>query len=177
MKHLYLIFISLFLINSQNNNDNFSIDEGKLIWQKVYETELNQDELLNEIKASGNFQEIESFGDKISANITRRELKFVEVGESNSTIPIYIASNDITGFILFEFKDNKYRVTIKNIKLVKQYKDALSDEGELTNIEDFALKNKDAELKKSFLKKPSKVIDFTFSKLTKIEKSSKDNDW
>jgi hypothetical protein len=177
MKHLLIIFISVFITNIQSDNENFQVENGSLVWQKVYQTDLSQEELIKQIKTSGKFDEIKSFEDNLSASISRNKLDFKELGESNSSVPIYIASSDISGFILFEFKEKKYRVTVKNIKLVQQYKDALSEEGELTNIEDFALKNKNSEFRSSFLKKPAQILDYTFTKLTKIEKKSTNDEW
>lgn len=34
--------------------------------------------------------------------------------------PIYVASNSANAFIEIEFKKNRYRVTIKNIKLTQK---------------------------------------------------------
>jgi len=178
MKYLFIIILSILPLNQDSFDiDNFQIEEGKLVWQKVYRTELSKDELINQIKNSGEYDNIESNGENLTANISRRELDFKEMGESNSSVPIYIVNSDINAFILFEFKNAKYRVTVKKIVLVQKSTNALSEEGELTNIETFALRNHNTELRKSFLNKPSEILDYTLTKLTKIEKVKQNDKW
>lgn len=77
---------------------------------------------------------------------------------------------------MFEFKDKKYRVTIKNIKFVQKYDDPLTKMGEVTEIETFALAKKNTEFKNGFLKKPSKILNYTFLKTTEF-KNNIENKW
>jgi hypothetical protein len=78
---------------------------------------------------------------------------------------------------MFEFKDKKYRVTFRNIKFVQKYDDALSKMGEITDIENFALSKKNTEFKSSFLKKPSKILNYTFSEVTEFKNDIENNKW
>ena len=178
MKNLFVIIIPILLSSfTLFDIESFQIEDGNLIWQKVHQTDLSKNEIINQIKLSGEFDNINEIGESVTANISRKKLDFIEMGESNSSVPIYIVNSDINAFVLFEFKDDKYRVTVKKIILVQKSKDAFSEEGEMTNIESFALKSDNSEIKNSFTKKPAQIIDYTLSKLTKIDKADNDKKW
>jgi len=178
MKYLFIIIIPV-LISSFTliDDESFQIEDGNLIWQKVHQTDLSKNEIINQIKISGEFHNINEIGENVTANISRKELDFKEMGESNSSVPIYIVNSDINAFVLFELNNDKYRVTVRKIILVQKSKNAFSEEGEMTNIESFALKNDNTELKNSFSKKPARILDYTLSKLTKIDKALNDKKW
>ena len=159
-----------------SETDNFEIENGKLIWQKVYETELTNEQLKERIKNSGNFKNLELSENGIIAEITNLSIDYKGYGSSEMSTPIYVARNSLNSFVQIEFKENRYRVTIKNIKLTQKYEDALSNQGEMTDLEVFALKKRNTEFKSSFLKKPSKIINFTFEKLTEFKVKAKDKD-
>jgi hypothetical protein len=110
----------------------------------------------------------------IIAEINNLTLDFKGYGSSEMSTPMYIARNSVNSFVQIEFKDSKYRVSIKNIKLIQNYDDALSSQGEMTDLEVFALKKRNTEFKSSFLKKPSKIINFTFENITEFKVKEKD---
>ncbi len=178
MKYLFVIIISILTLNLGSVDiDNFQIEDGNLIWQKVHQTDLSKEEIIIQIKISGEYDNINIIGESLTATISRKELDFKEMGESNSSVPIYIVNSDINAFVHFEFKNNKYRVTVKKIVLVQKSTNILSEEGEITNIETYALRNQNTELKNSFSKKPASILDYTLTKMTKIDKVVNDEKW
>ncbi|WP_282070909.1 hypothetical protein [Polaribacter atrinae] len=175
MKSIIFLFYLPFLIGfNLSSTDNFEIENSKLIWQKVYETELTNEQLKERIKSSGNFKNLELNKDRIIAEITNLSIDYKGYGSSEMSTPIYVARNNLNSFVQIEFKENRYRVTIKNIKLTQKYEDALSNQGEMTDIEVFALKKRNTEFKSSFLKKTSKIINFTFEKITEFKVKDKE---
>jgi len=118
------------------------VENGKLVWQKIYETELTKKQLTQNIKNSGNFKNLESNESGIIAEITNLTLDYKGYGSSEMSTPMYIARNSLNSIVQIEFKENKYRVTIKNIKLTRNYGGALSSQGEMTDLEVFALKKR-----------------------------------
>ncbi|ADV50586.1 hypothetical protein Celal_3320 [Cellulophaga algicola DSM 14237] len=171
---IFLIYLPILIGFSTSETDNFEIENGKLIWQKVYETELTKEQLTDKIKNSGNFKNVELNESGIIAEITNLTLDFKGYGSSEMSTPMYIARNSVNSFVQIEFKESKYRVSIKHIKLTQNYDDALSSQGEMTDLEVFALKKRNTEFKSSFLKKPSKIINFTFENITEFKVKEKD---
>jgi hypothetical protein len=96
---------------------------------------------------------------------------------SEMSIPMYVARNFFTGFVVIEFKEEKYRVTIKKIMLTQKYDDGLSELGEKTTIETFAIKRGKNEMKGAFMKSPSIILDFTFTNAFTFTQVETDDSW
>ena len=174
---LLLFFTLLTTYFNQTENENFRIDENQVVWQKTYETELSKEALIDKIKTSGKFKNISISEDKLTAEITELSIDYKGYGESRMSIPIYLSTYSVKAFCMFEFKDNKYRTTFKNIKFVALYSDALSEIGEVTEIETYALSQKNTEFKSAFLNKPSKILNYTFSKATELKNNIENSKW
>lgn len=178
MKLTLLIFFTLFTSYfNQTENENFLIENNQVLWQKTYETELSKEDVIDKIKTAGKFENINIDQDKVTANIINLSIDYKGFGESEMSTPIYLSRSFVKAFIIFEFKNKKYRTTIKNIKFIQKYDDALSNANEVTEIETYALFKKNTEFKNSFSKKPSKILNYTFSKTTEFKKDIKDNKW
>lgn len=167
MKLTFLLFFTLLASNfSQTENENFSIESNQLIWQKIYETKLSRGEIIDEIKTTGKFENINMLENKLTANIVDLSIDYKGYGESEMSTPMYLSRSFVKAFLILEFEDEKYKVTIKNIKLVQKYDDGLSKANEVTEIENYALSKRNTEFKSSFLRKPARILNYTFSKLT-----------
>jgi hypothetical protein len=46
------------MVLNQSETENFEVENNKLIWQKVYKTELTNEQLIGKIKSSGSFKNI-----------------------------------------------------------------------------------------------------------------------
>lgn len=95
---------------------------------------------------------------------------------------MYISRSYFKSFILIELKDGRYRVTLKEMKLIQKYSvgkpgDLLSSEaGEISELKDYAVKNNNSDFRKSFKKEPSGILNFTFDKIFEV-KQKKKSDW
>ncbi len=138
---------------------------------------MTNEQLIGQIKISGQFENISENGESLTAEINQLSMDFKGYGISEMSTPMYISRSYVKAFVLIEFKDARYRVTLKNIKFVQKYEDALSKEGETTDIELYALKKRNTVFKSSFLKKPSKIMDFTFQKVTDFKIIAKKDKW
>ncbi|MEB8345869.1 hypothetical protein OO010_07415 [Flavobacteriaceae bacterium KMM 6898] len=178
MKSIILFFCSTFLLSfNLSETDNFVIENGQVIWQKVYETDLTNEELVIQIKTSGQFENVSENKESLTAEINQLSMDFKGYGISEMSTPMYVSRSYVKTFALIEFKEKRYRVTLKNIKFVRKYEDALSKEGETTDLELFALKKRNTEFKSKFLNKPSKNMDFTFQKVTDFNGVVKEDKW
>ena len=178
MKSTFLLLFTLIITNfNQTENENFLIESNQVIWQKTYETELSKETLIEKIKTTGKFENISVSEDKLTAEIRDLSIDYKGYGESEMSTPMYLSRSFVKAFCMVEFKDKKYRVTLKNIKFVQKYEDALSKMGEVTDVEDFALSKKNTQFKSGFLKKPSKILNYTFSKLTEFKNNIENSKW
>lgn len=150
-----------------------TLENGNIIWQKIFVNNKNINEVYSYMMRSGNFSEIKKTERQITANINQfllnRKL-------SNSSGSLYMYTDDITGFVLIEFKEERYRVTVKNLTFISNTEiQALGDGvGARTQLERYALNSK-GEYKKAFLKRDEGVIDANIGQLFKIQEN--EGDW
>ncbi|OUS12881.1 hypothetical protein A9Q93_09775 [Nonlabens dokdonensis] len=165
MKTIFLFLFSLLIFTT----NNFEINNGEVLWRKVNQQSILIETLEETMIKSGRFTNLTITENLITAEIQNLPIDYKGAGESEMSIPMYIARSSINAYIVIEIKENRYRVTVKNIKLVQNYSDALSEQGEITALEVYALRKKNTEFKKGFMKKTSRILDHTFEKLIVFE--------
>tara|TARA_R110002012_G_scaffold321178_1_gene547913 strand:+ start:99 stop:614 length:516 start_codon:yes stop_codon:yes gene_type:complete len=171
MKYIFIPFFLLIIISSYGQN--MALENGRIIWQKIYSSNKSIDEIHNLILKSGNFSDIKKTGSQITANINQfllnRKL-------SKSSGSLYMYTDDITGFVLIEFKEQRYRITVKNLTFISNTEiHALGDGvGARTPLERYAL-NGNGEYRKAYLKRDEGVIDANLNQI--FNPQIRDNDW
>lgn len=176
MKFCFSLLIILygFVAQGQDSTKNFIIDNREIIWQKIFETKLSFDELSNQIKDKAVFNNLFIENSKLSGELRQVNADFKGAGFSEMVTPIYISRSHIDAYASIEYKEGRYRVTIKKIVLTQSYDDALTKRGEKSNLELYAVKN--GQITAAFKKSPSTILDFTFNELFYV-KQYKDKDW
>ena len=173
---LLLIFnfclVSLF---AQDTIYNFRTEQDELIWQKVYETQSSFDELLSYVQNNGVLESISVTNNKITGDLKPFEVDYKGAGYSRGFTPIYLLSNLFTGYVVIEFKESRYRVTISKIMLEQLYSNGLSQMGEKETLNTFAIKKGKNTMKDIFKGSASKIVDYNFNKLFTIKKQ--DDNW
>lgn len=176
MKNFFLTLLLVciqFATFSQENN-GFHINSGKLEWEKVFESNLTQTEILDLLKINGKVSKIEIKDSRILANVARVEPDYKGLGIAEMTAPIYIARSWVNGKLVIDFKEGRYKVILRDILLTQKYTDGSSDVGEISTLDSFAISK--LEFKNAFLKSPSKILDYTFTKEFSFEIIEKE-DW
>jgi hypothetical protein len=180
---LLIVTIICFKSYSQNLEfKNFKLEEGKLLWQKVYETELSHDEILKSFKTSGIVKNTETFKNSVTGTIENLDLDFKGFGKTEMNTAMYISRSYFKSFVLIELKEGRYRITLKEMKLIQKYSvgtpgDLFSSEtGDISELKTFAVKNNNTDFRNSFKKAPSGILNFTFDKVFGIKKKKK-SDW
>lgn len=157
--------LKLLLILALNS---FQIENNQIIWQRVYDTELNGNEIYQAIIESGNFQNIEYSDNKIIAELKPLNMQYAAAGYSYMKTAMYISMYNYIGFMVIDIKENKYRVTIKKIR-VNGFNDVkintLPDD---CSLEYFALKN--GNFRPAFIKNDAPIFEYTFNKLCTFRK-------
>jgi len=176
---LLIIFLTVspYATWGQDVVNNFEIEDKEIIWRKVFETKLTFDQLTEKIKDSGLFDKIEIGDNKITGETKQINADFKGAGFSEMGTPMYVARNHYTAFTIIEFKNGKYRVTLKKIVLTQKYNDGLSKQGEQKNLDTFALKTAGDEMKGAFKKSPSIILDHTFTDKFSLKNESIKEDW
>lgn len=180
MRILIIIISALSWVeaNSQDQTvrDGFEIENDAIVWRKVYDTKLTLEQLISSLKESGNFKDIEASENKIIGQTIAIAPDYKGAGYSRGFTPIMVLSSDYSAFCLIEFKENRFRVTFKNIKLIKTISNALGKSGDSMLIDMYALKNDKKRFKEAFFKDASKIYNYSFNKLFEV-KEQKKSDW
>lgn len=177
MKIIFALLLSIAFSLPQQENENFQIINGGLIWQKVFNTKMTKEDMITTIKKSGLIEIVEIKNDQLIGHFRKVTLDYRGFGSSEMSTPIYISRNFLNTFVIIEFKENRYRVTIKNMQLIQSFDDNTSNFKETTELEFYALRKRNTEFKKAFLKKPARIINYTFNKLLNFEKKVTEDKW
>lgn len=181
MKKTLLIFVVITMAShvtrAQVPINNFEIEDGEIIWRKVFQTELTFERLTEKIKDSGLFERIELSGNKLTGDLRNIDADVKGAGFSEILAPIYVVRSYFSAFVVIEFKDGKYRVTLKRILLTQKYDDDVTKQGEQSTLNTYALKGAAGEIKPAFKKSPSVILDHTFTNKFLFKDEPAKDDW
>ena len=176
MKKLILLFtiISSFAFGQV---ENFSIENKKLFWEKIYESAETKESIEAKLKQSGNFYDIENIDGSLTMKFKDIVPKYREVGQSVGYASMYISSGLFFGSATVEFKDGRYRVILSNIKdKYTLYSMSLNDAESTINIEEVAI-TRSGDFKSGFAKRDAKVLNYTFNEMFDVSKFKQKTDW
>ena len=184
MKHVTLFLLAIITMATTTvaqDTKNFKIVKEKLVWQKVFETELTEEEIIESLKKTEYIDSVKKIKETTySAIIVEMPLDFRDYGLTSMGVPMYIARSDLLASVTIDIKPGKYRVTISSMTLRQRYTDPLTMEGQKTDLQIFALKKGNTQFKSMFLGNASSVINYTINKaftLKKVEKEAEDDNW
>jgi hypothetical protein len=117
MKHI-IIAIALLTTIHLKAQDNFSLNEGEVIWQKVYETTKAKEAVISYFKNSDLFKSFKVEGDKIIGTLNPQSIDKDDKEIAGTLPPAITVKASYTGTVSITLKDEKYRVTFTDIFLV-----------------------------------------------------------
>lgn len=180
MKQIMLVMALVLIFSdtafSQDNIFNFKIDEsGQVIWQKIYETEMDFTGLVSEIKTSGNIQEAEVQGNRLFGDLRRLEFDFRGLGLKRASAPMSLLGNDLLGFVNIDYKEGRYRVIVRNMKYISKLDTPFSKQDQIFDFDEAVTKK--GEFRKNFnANHQAEIIDYTLSKTFSLTEIASE-DW
>ena len=180
MKKLFLlfIFISGFAFGQM---ENFVVNDGQVQGQKVYETTKTFDEIQKAVKNKNNVKITEQTENTIIGEFTDVIMNYKKAGFGYLMTPIVLnETNKYNGFFKLDYKDGKYRVTIRNVKSegmsMTMFGGGIGLGSDLDTTLEMMVLNKKGEVRKGFAKVAGKIIDVTFIDLMDFNKTEINND-
>lgn len=176
MQQLFLIvIITLYSLPAFCQKDNnFKIENGALIWQKVYESKLSPEGISNQLKSKGVVKHVGLSNNMLTGDINT-QANYKGAGFREMNIPMFVPRNDISCSVTINFKEGRYRVTLRNFKLIANTEDPLTEIGETSTLETYALKKRNTAFKDNFLGAPSQIYNYTFNNIFLIKDTENDN--
>ncbi len=115
---LLLCLISKLNVQAQDSetpvNSLFKLEDKAVIWQKVYDLNITPKEYLTFIKLKNCLESIDTVQTTLIGKL--KGFKPNTYGAARMSTPIYLFTAMIFADVRIEIKENKYRVTISNIK-------------------------------------------------------------
>jgi len=171
-KLIVMLFVLPFIAISQTEANNFKIENGSLVWQKVFESDVNPNDLFTNILSKGYFKDVNRTDSTLTGIFEGIEPDYKGYGSSELSTPMYISRSFINGGVSIQVRQGRYRVVLSNLTFEQKYDDALTKQGEKTKIETFSGRK---DLKRAFLKKPANILTFTFDKIFQYQET--DDNW
>lgn len=120
-KVLYLLLLCLFStfnVHAQDSetpaNSLFKLEDNAVIWQKIYDINVPLKEYLTFIKLKNCLEGVDTVQTTIIGKL--KGFKPNTFGAARMSTPIYLFTAMIFADIRIEIRENKYRVTLSNIK-------------------------------------------------------------
>lgn len=146
---------------SEPTTHNFLIENNKLIWQKVFDTKLDFESLVSQLKIAGVIENIEVSESRITGDLRRLNIDYRGAGFKSANVSMIALGCDLLGYVVVDFKEYKYRITIKNIKYIWNQSTPIAKIDQLTEMDEMAIRK--GEFKKSFFNvNQASVIDYSF---------------
>lgn len=107
--------LCLSLAGQTPEDHHFSVKDGFVTWQLVYDADVDADSALDCLLSSGDFADVVSVAEGFSFTITPRSVDWRSSNVPRSHTPLYILNYQMTGHGLLQIRDGRYRVTVDHI--------------------------------------------------------------
>ena len=149
MKNLMFILLFCSVVHSQD----FMMVGGDVVLEKIIHEKADVDKFISNMRRSGNFTEINRDGNSIYAYMPPKKIntKLAEGGGS-----LYMFTDNVSAYTVVDFKDDRYRITVKKIIFVANVDTGFGATGQETPLERYALNR--SGFRKAFLKRDSEIL-------------------
>ncbi|MBN2570539.1 MAG: hypothetical protein JXA68_00305 [Ignavibacteriales bacterium] len=179
-----IILFAVFLVTcifaySQNQDsiNNFYIENNRVIWKKVFITSLDFEQLFSKAKDAGLFENVEKEQTKIRGQLKYIDAEPLEYGFLDLNAAPYVNNNFINGFVVIEFKQGRYRVTLRRIMLTEKHVDTLNILGASSLIEREIFKLGKIEFNNQFKNRSSILLNDMLTQYFDFSQMICDDNW
>ena len=175
---LFAILLAIPAILLAQDESRFSTDGASVMWQNVYQTQLDSAAVVDGLIASGHFDGIILTRDGFTCRIIPHEVDYRGAGMKRGLTSMYLLDGELEGRAIVQIREGRYRVTVDEMVFTGKISSPLSKPGERTKLELYAL-NGSGRFRSNFWNKgSSSVLDYDlFSMFDVKEKEAQDDDW
>jgi hypothetical protein len=174
MKYIIIAITLITTISLKAQDDHFSLTEGKVTWQKVYDVETPPAEIISYYKNSGLFKLFRVEDGQIIATLRPQPIDKSNKKIAGTLPPPLVVKTSFAGTIQIGFKDNQYRISYQEILLVGDGE--MIKKGEKQPFEKHYVNKDGKDFRISFNKKPRTIYNLAFDDALKM-KVAKSDDW
>lgn len=167
---LVLYFLPFFSISQIN----FKKEENKIIWQKVFLETTTPEIAESNLLKSAVFSDVFVNDKEIIANFTDFKIDYEAAGYRYRELPMYISRMMLKGTAIIEFKEDKYRVTLKNLEITPLESGLLGEAGVYEDFSYIAIKKRNQEYRTHFIDIAEPIYTKEFTKLFTFKETKTD---
>lgn len=170
----FLFILALFATafvttNAQEANQyNIFTRDGDIVWQKVYKTELTEQQVFDQIRTGGNVCDVIVADGKISGLLIERSVEYASLGYTRMDVPIFL-NHPHGGNFKLEMREGRYRVTVDHL----YYVDETTPANKRTEFTFYVKKNGEIRLLSNTAQK---IIDNYLNRIFEV-KTTEEEDW
>lgn len=153
-----------------NESIGFKIVNYAMIWQKVFNATASKESIEHYFKHSGMFKKLTGNGSGWSGFLSAFNAKGAEI---SGILSPYTRNTLFSAFVILDFKDNRYRVTVKKIMIMNSYE----NNNVKFSYDDLAFKSNQYELKPSFLRNEGKIMDEVLTRMFTVDAAENEDNW
>jgi hypothetical protein len=169
MKYLLGLIALLLALNifAQAEAENFYLNDAKISWQKAYDTEKTQEQVLSYFENSKIFKVVKIENNQIVGKLKPHATDPNKTGVAG--IPPIVNKTDFNGDVVIQYrtKEKDYVVSFTNIHFVGR--GDFLDKNEEQAFEEQYVSKSNYKYRPGFLKNPKEIYNTTFSELFKLD--------
>lgn len=174
---LFTLLASLACFAQNDNDYNFVVKDGEIIWQRVFQDSRPFDELCDVAKASKAFENVVINGSKIEGSLTPEKADIKGAGYGYMSASYLVSNSHLAANFVLQWKEGRYRVTLMDIKFIGAgmmgvsvggiFASAIAP-GEKINLDTFLRKN--GKIKETFYSSDTaEILDYTFTSIFMLQ--------
>lgn len=176
---LLLAFISLSLTSSaqepkSDDNYNFKIQNGSVVWQYVYNTNKTAKDVVSYFSQFGIFDINQANDTTIIGKVRDRPIDAKSYGFSTGLTPMYLIVCKYSCNVLINIKDKRYRVTLTNVSF--DYFSVVVSSTVTTTLDEVAYNFNRDKFKNSF-NDAAEILSTIWHDTYSVKGNINNNDW
>lgn len=174
---LFTLLASLACFAQNDNDYNFVVKDGAIIWQRVFQDSRGFTEICDAVKASEAFEKVVINNSDIAGSMIPLRPDIKGAGYSDMSATFLVSNSNLAGKFVLQWKEGRYRVTLMGIEFIGNGLIGMSiggifasgiAPGEKTSIDTFLRKN--GKIKETFYSSDTaEILDYTFTSIFMLQ--------
>lgn len=165
------------LLSFAQEPDNFSVKDGVIVWQRVFQTQLDSAGVVAALTVSGQVADIVGVKGGVACRVLPHSADYRGAGFKRGATAMFLLNNQMEAHATILVREGRYRVTVDHMTFVTTTETYLGRVGERTPLEEYSL-NRKGEIKEGFYSmNAAPAIDYDLGKLFDLTEKEDIENW
>lgn len=171
-----LVLLLIVCTGARAQEDRFSVRDGGVVWQTVYQSQLDADSVIGALAAKGLVEDVVDVPEGVACQVKLHSVNWKAAGFERMAVPLYLVNNQMEAHAVVLFREGRYRVTVDRIVFHAPSSTSLRERGEVTPLEDYALSGKGTLKRVFYSMNAAPVLDYDLLKIFEVT-IQEEEDW